>query len=96
MGSYIKEAPSVRRGEARAPPEEADLHLRYVVRHRNGKTYVGHRQYNYRDGSFAAYGPFKNARMWVRRTDAEKQVRKDDQVVEVTCVVGRPFAVYMK
>lgn len=99
MGSYVKETPGVRRGEGREvkkPPEEADSHLRYVVQHRNGKDYVGHRQYNYRDGSFAAYGPFKNARMWVRRADAEKQVCKDDKVVEVTCVVGRPFAVYME
>lgn len=73
--------------------EDNHAHVRYAVMHRNGKTFVGHRQYNYRDGSFAAYGPFKNARVWGRRADAEKQVRKDDTVVEVTCAVGAPWSV---
>jgi hypothetical protein len=105
LGSHVKEAPGVRRGEGReaAEPEEVDSHLRYALRvgaARKDAEYVGH--------SGGCLGtplvPFEQARIWARKQDANnylkhpnvKDVRKKLELAEIACIVGRPFAVYME
>lgn len=100
-----KESPGVRRGEKREaqPPLTADSHLRYALRvggARRDATYVGHS--GGCDGTPMVY--FSNARIWARRQDATnylkhpnvRDVRSKLQLIEITCVVGRPYAVYME
>jgi hypothetical protein len=84
-----------------APLHEEDnfTHVRFALQLKGtnpnvGRLFVGHRQYNYRDGSFSAAGPFKNARIWNRRADAVRYAGKNEEVVEVTCAYGAPFAVF--
>lgn len=86
------------------PPErpEIDAHIRYALRvgpERLGANYVG--------PSGGCLGtplvPFENARIWARKQDANnylkhpnvRGVRSKLQLAEITCVVGRPYAVYM-
>jgi hypothetical protein len=65
-------------------------HTRYAVRCIETDTYRGHRRYDYSRGSHVNYGAFENARIWVRRADAEKQVEPGDEVVEVTVLARVP------
>lgn len=86
----------------RSAPNEADVHVRYAIQHKDG-LFVGHRSSGqYRAGSrwdagakvSGNYGPFARARIWARESDAERFCSKNETVVPITCVVGQPFAVF--
>lgn len=84
------------------PVEEGDCHVRYALRvgpDKKGAPFVGH--------SGGCLGtltdvPFSGARIWVKRGDAKRymdhrnveHVRKKLELIEVTCAVGKPFAIY--
>lgn len=82
---------------------EADAHIRYALRvgkARKNATYVGHS--GGCDGTPMV--SFNNARIWARMQDANnyighrnvEDVRSKLQLVEITCVVGRPYAVFVE